>query len=142
MNHNGIIVRETAISLLINLILSVVFFVVVFGLNSPVPLDALAPDFFPQSFMVALMGSLVPALLLRRKVGGAARPILLRALIIALVAVVIAGGSAFLICQANGVKLLDPLHALAIKAVFGGALAVLTTPFAVRAALRNATEAA
>ena len=73
-----LLLRETAISVAINTALSAAFFVVVFGTRHPVQLAAYGTDFPMQAFMIALMGSLVPSLLLRRRMGGAAGRVLPR----------------------------------------------------------------
>eukprot|EP01037_Dinobryon_pediforme_P024889 gene24889-26841_t len=65
MTTRAVLLREAVISAAINAVLSIVFFVLVFGVSVAPRLDALGPDFLPQAFMVSLMGSLVPAMLLR-----------------------------------------------------------------------------
>lgn len=140
MNRNAILLRETAVSIVINSLLSIAFFVAVFGLDVPVPVADLGPDFLPQTFMIALMGSLVPALLLRRKLGGPVRPVVLRALAIALASLVVIGGGALLLCLAQGTVLLDPLDALAVKAAFGAFLSVLVTPLAILPLFHSASK--
>ena len=62
----GTLVRETAISMAINGVLSAVFYFAFFHGLAKVPVWGVgnyAFDFVPQSFMVALMGTLVPGLL-------------------------------------------------------------------------------
>ncbi|HSG35420.1 MAG TPA: hypothetical protein VLA37_12860 [Sphingomonadaceae bacterium] len=56
--------RETLVSALINAVISVGFFLIVFGLSAPVPVWGLGNyvfDFLPQGFAVSFFGSLVPA---------------------------------------------------------------------------------
>lgn len=103
MKHGAILTREASIS------------------------AAFGRDFFPQAFMVSLMGSLVPALLLRRRVGGAARPILVRAVIFAVLGAGIAGGGAFAVCSASGAATLAAGTALILKAAFGAILGAVVT---------------
>lgn len=67
----GLLRREQIASALINAVLSLAFFTLVFGLAAR-PLDMGAPDrfaldFLPQGLMVSLMASLVPTLLARAK---------------------------------------------------------------------------
>ncbi len=138
MTPTGIVRRETGISIVINTILSIAFFLGVFGLARPAPLAALGPDFLPQSFMVALMGCLVPGVLVRRRLRGPLRDVVVRALVIAAAALVVAGGGAWALCLAFAPAALPPAAALAVKALFGAALAAVTTPIAVRAALAPA----
>jgi hypothetical protein len=140
VTQQAIVRRETAISVAINVVLSIGFFVALFGLAGPAAPVALARDFVPQAFMVALMGTLVPGLLVRAKVGGAVGAVVLRALGFAIGAALIAGGLAFLLVS----RLAAPVPvapAIAIKAVFGGVLAAIVTPPAVRAVLRRGTVA-
>ncbi len=132
MNLTRLILRETGISIVINMVLSILFFVAVFGQSAPVEVAALGPDFLPQSFMIALMSSLVPSLLQRKKARAAARPIVIRSLIFAVVATLIGGGAAFLICSGYGTATLDPMTALIVKALYGAVLAALVTPIALR----------
>ena len=135
-NLRAVVLRETAISMVINAVLSILFFLAVFGRSAPVGTAALAPDFLPQAIMVALMGSLVPALLVARGNGSPKRPIVIRALGFAFAGLIVAGGGAYAVCVLVGPALLAPLPAIALKAAFGAALAAVITPFAVRAALR------
>ncbi len=134
MNVNSVILRETAISMAINAILSIVFFLAVFGLSAPVSAHALGPDFLPQAFMVALMGSLVPGLLTARRSGTAKVPVVRRAIMLAVAGLVVAGGGAWLICSMAD-RVFDPVQAVVGKAIFGALLAAIVTPIAVRETL-------
>jgi hypothetical protein len=142
MTRGRTILRETAISIGINAVLSIVFFVGVFGLSVPVGIAALGRDFLPQSFMVTLMGCLVPALLVRRGSGLPVRPVIVRAVLLALAATAIAGAGAWQFCLARAPMTIDAGVALAIKALFGAALAGLVTPVAVAAALPSRSPVA
>ena len=135
MNPRRIILRETLVSVAINAVISAGFFFATFGLPTPIPAEALGLDFLPQSFMVTLMGCLIPSLLVRRQSGQSARPIVLRALLIAVLVLVVAGGGAMLVCMALGGDW-AALPALVIKVLFGALLAAIATPVAVAAALR------
>lgn len=137
MNRQAVLLRESLISVAINMVISVAFFLLVFGLGRPMAFADLGPDFLPQAFMVALMGSLVPPLLLRGKLGLAARPIVVRAIGIALVSVVFVGGGAFAICAMLGEAQLAAWPALALKAAFGGLLAMIVTPVALTALFKS-----
>ncbi len=132
----AIVMRETLISMAINAAISAGFFFAVFGLGTPIVVRAFGIDFLPQAFMIALMGSLVPGLLVRRRSGAATGPIVKRALIIAIAALVVAGGGAFTVCVALGEETIAPLPGLITKILFGALLAAGVTPIAVRAALR------
>lgn len=135
MTREGVVLRETLVSIAVNTVISIALFVAIFGLGAPVPVAALGPDFLPQSFMVALMGCLVPAAILRRRAGGPVGDVARRAILIALVSLIVAGGGAWLLCVAIGPVPIPAAAALAIKALFGALLAAVTTPIAVRAAI-------
>jgi hypothetical protein len=143
--------RETLVSILINGVLSLVFFLIVFGTATTVPsrgLHGLAVDFIPQSFMIALMSTLVPgALTLRRvRVGTLPRSslptrlparLVPRALLVAVLAVLIGAGIAGAVVWFTAPDTIGWLPALLIKLAYGGLLAAVTTPPGLRAALRG-----
>ena len=135
MSMAAIIRRETRVSIAINAGLSLLFFLAVFGLKRPVGFAALGWDFLPQAFMVALMGSLVPGLLVRRHGGATVASVVRRAILLAVVGVAVAGGGAFLLCRLPGDASLATGIALPIKIAFGAVLAAIVTPVAVRATL-------
>ena len=139
MNVPEILLRETLISMVINGALSLLFFLIMFDFRGVVPLNLLGLDFLPQSFMVSLMGSLVPGLLISKRYGGAARPVIRRALLFALAGLICAGGGALVLCASIG-GVATGLTALTIKIAFGVALAAIVTPVAVRAALSQSEK--
>jgi hypothetical protein len=139
VNQQALILRETAVSAVINAGLSILFFLLLFGVSQSVRPNDLAPDFFPQSFMVALMGSLVPSLLLRRKIGGHLTAILIRAVTLAIGATLIAGGAGYL-TMSQFTSVLPLFAAIAIKAIFGAALAIVVTPLALQAMFKTARK--
>lgn len=101
--------RETLISAAINCVLSVAFTVLAFGGQARIGWAALAWDALPQSFAIALMATLVPTLLTRKRLragtiaslsaSGGKRPhsALLRALIVALGVTAVAGSLHYLL---------------------------------------------
>lgn len=140
--------REAAISIVINGLLSLAFFLGVFGtqprlLHWRAP-DHLALDFVPQSVAVALMSALVPALVARRKLAGAPAQhvvsmhgILLRAALFGLVG----GALGALLAVSIGGLGLPPIAwgaALMIKIAYGGALGALVASLALRRLLSAA----
>jgi hypothetical protein len=141
--------RETMISVVINVALSLGFFLLLFGRTDPIPVWGLgkyAFDFVPQSFMIALMSTVVPGILAirRRRAGLVARvespprlprKLLQRALLVALLAVLLGAGLAALILSAIGIDTIAWTPALAFKLLYGGALAIIVTPPTLRAAL-------
>ena len=129
--------REAGISVVINGVLSLAFFLGVFGTVSR-PLGWMAPDnlaidFVPQSIAVALMSALVPALIARKRLGNgsALRPILIRAALFALAGGVL-GGLLALSIGAAGLSTIGWGAALAIKITYGGALGALVATLALR----------
>lgn len=129
--------REAGISVVINGVLSLAFFLGVFGtvsrpLGWMVP-DNLAIDFVPQSIAVALMSALVPALIARKRLGNgpALRPILIRAALFALAGGFL-GGLLALSIGAAGLSTIGWGAALAIKIAYGGALGALVATLALR----------
>lgn len=143
--------RETLISALINTVLSAAFFFLVFGGQEAVSLWGIGQwlfDFIPQSFMIALMSTLVPGALaakalragklhIDRKAGGPVvdvlpRRLFLRALTLALLSA--AGGTALVsaVCAAGGWDALAATSALMLKLAYGALLALLVTPIGLR----------
>ena len=139
MTAPGEIARESLISVIINMVLSALFFVVVFGLHGPIHLSDIGPDLVPQAFMVTLMGSLIPGLLTARRHGVAGRSgaIVGRSFLAALVAVFVIGGGGWAAFHAS--TALVPYGAtFAARVALGGLLSVVVTPLAVRHAARRA----
>ncbi len=131
------IAREAAISFVINALLSVVFFLGVFGLESR-PLswsapDGLGLDFVPQSIAVALMSALVPSLIARRRLdhAPAVRTILLRGALFALIGAALGATLAFSI-GGDRVRTIGWGAALIMKIAYGGFLGALVASVALR----------
>lgn len=142
MKHAVSIIREAAISIVINGALSLAFFLGVFG-TAPRPLswaapDNLALDFIPQSIAVALMSALVPALIARRRLGNASalRPVLIRAVMFALAGGALGGALAFSIGSV-AFPTIAWGAALTIKIAYGGALGALVAILALRRLLSS-----
>ena len=141
--------RETAGSIVINTVLSLGFFLAAFGRTDPVQvwgIGAYAFDFVPQSFMIALMSTLVPGLLTakRLRAGAVGRldaasrwpsSLVLRAIVLAVASAVIGAGLATLVLRALGAEGIPWGVALAAKLAYGAALAAAVTPIGLRAAL-------
>ena len=136
MSERFVIVRETIISVIVNTAMSIAFFLVVFGMKAPIRLGDMELDFLPQTFMVALMGTLVPPLLLRRKSGAAVQPIVVRSFLAAVVSLALAGGAAYAICRGNAGITLRPASALVMRAAYGAMLTLIVTPWAIKALIR------
>lgn len=150
--HGRYIATEVAISALINGALSLLAAWLVFGGREAI--EAAGPrgfamDFLPQTFMVALMSTLVPTWLTRRRVRSGQlervpwpvsrlpRNAVLRALSLALASTAVLGLAAMMLSPAvwTGSLLLPGL--LALKVAYGVLLSVPVTGFALRAALAD-----
>jgi hypothetical protein len=143
--------REAMISVVINVALSGLFFLLVFGRTDPIPVWGLgkyAFDFVPQSFMIALMSAVVPGILAiqRRRAGlvervesppRLPRKLLPRALLVALLAVLLGAGCIALVLFATRIDSIGWPPALVFKLLYGGALAALVTPPSLRVALHH-----
>jgi len=149
MNTTTYIRRETLVSIVINTVLSLAFFVAVFGRGGAVPVWGVGHyvfDFGPQAFMIALMATLVPGALAARAlragrvvpwVGRSRLPgsLLLRALLLAGLSATLAVTGAGVALRALGAVALPYAPALAVKLVFAVVLATIVTPAGLRAAL-------
>ncbi len=145
-NH---IAKETCLSVAINAILSLVFFLLVFGLREPAPVWGVgnfAFDFLPQSFMIAFMSALVPGALALRKLrtgqinvwqGKSRLPKtqLARALFLAVISAALGVAAAATLLGLSGREMVAWGAALAIKIAYGALLAAVVTPIGLRATL-------
>jgi hypothetical protein len=136
--------RETLVSAAINAVISVGFFLLVFGGVDPVPVWGMgnyAFDFVPQSFAIGLMAKLVPGLLCRKAIaqgrieGVAETPaapdsIVARAVLNAILAVVVGAGLCALVLWATGIEAISYTAALILKVLYGAVLGSLITHFA------------
>jgi hypothetical protein len=129
MTRGRVIARETMLSAIINGVLSLLFFLGVFGLSRPIAWTALAADGLPQSFMVALMGSLVPGLIVGARLGRPKEPIVARALAFGFGVLLLLGGGGWLLL--HGLAGSVPAGtALGAKILYGAVLGALVTPAA------------
>jgi hypothetical protein len=150
--HTAYLLRETAVSVVINAALSLLVAWLVFGRSGAASVDdaqAFAVDFLPQALILSLMSSLVPGALTRHRVrqgqiaplAPLARPVprnlLWRSVLLGVVAMLVAGGAALLLSLALWTGPLPLQTVYAIKTVFGVLLAVPVTLLAVRAALAD-----
>lgn len=146
MNEAAIVRRETVISIAINMAISAIVFCLIFRIDQAAPIRGLrgfAFDFVPQSFMISLMGSLVPGLLTAAKTKARTRrEVVLRAFAVAVIAALAIGGPIAAILYGLGLSEIDPMIAVALKVAFGCLLALLVTPSAVRHALRRVPASA
>lgn len=144
-SHARIVARETAISMVINAAISALMTWLVFGgAAGGVARAAMVVDFVPQTFMVALMGSLVPSAIalrtIRRAAAGnlPAAPIgglILRCVLIALVATFLLGGVGALLAVALLDAQIEFRALIVMKMLYGALVAAVLTPLALRRAL-------
>jgi hypothetical protein len=146
------ILTETLISMAVNAAFSAGFAFLIFGRRADTGLwglDGLALDFAPQTFMIAMMSVLVPTALTRRRIGSGALAaggrapsrlpgnLLVRALLVALAATVVLGGTATALLAAAWNGPLTFGAVLLLKISYGALVALAVTPPALRAALRD-----
>lgn len=141
---------EMVVAAVISAVLSGVFVLLLFGGRDPVPVhgwDGLIVDAVPQGLMIALMSSLIPTLLARRRVAaGAVRPsggthrwprnMVVRSGMIAIAAGLLSGVLHWMVLPAGG----DAWRfgaVLAMKIVYGGVLGAVVARIAVLAALAD-----
>ena len=141
--------RETLIGIVINAALSALFVFLVFGSRELIERQEIILDALPQSFMVALMTTIVPTALTRRRLRAGTvaalpgrrsslpRNLLLRGLAVAVAAALIGGALHWLLLP----LLTPPRWTLATllpyKIAYGGLLAMLLGPFTLRQALAD-----
>ena len=140
--------RETAVSALINAVISAGFAVAVFRGESAVVWggSGFVADFVPQGFMVALMAFLVPTLLARRAVssgrvsgglvGSGKGHLVLPALLAAVMGAVILTAVMAALFAALGIETIPFVALLSIKVASGAILGALVTSAALSRLLR------
>lgn len=141
MDLERLIRRERLVSTAINAVLSAAFFLGVFGtevrpLAFAAP-DNLARDFLPQGGAIALMATLVPALLVRRALGESWQSVPSTGQILGQAVISIAGGLAvsgllMLACLYAAGEGMGWTPAFAMKVLFGGLLGTLVTDRSLR----------
>lgn len=146
MRPSSYLARETLVSALINGVISVGFFLLVFGGVDPVPawgMGNYAFDFVPQSFAIGLMATLVPGLLCRKAItrgrieglvqtSAGSREIVASATFNAFLAVVFGAGLCALILLTLRVHTLPHNLAFVLKVLYGAVQGSLVTRFVLR----------
>lgn len=157
-DRRAYILKETVISIMINVLIGAAFFLGVFHGQSPVPLwssGGVVLDTLPQGFMVGLMSVLPPGIITRSRIRGGklvahsgpsgAAAISLRSIFIMAVLAAIAG----MICLTAIVALLSTLSGAAaipfglgllLKPLAGGIEAAVITPLAIGTMLNRVTR--
>lgn len=138
---------ETAISIAINTLISIGFVWLVFGGAAHVTVSALVRDAAPQSFMIALMSTIVPTLLTRKRRRAVSieslpgeNPPLLRSLLVRAPLVAVIAALVGVALHAALLNVLTPdglgfAATMVFKAMYGAALASIVTPIILRLAL-------
>lgn len=148
--HRGYVATEMAVAAVISAVLSIVFLLLVFGLPVTIPVagrGGLVMDSVPQTAVIALMSSLVPTWLTRRRVRGGAvaslpgtswlpRHALVRALAIA-VTVAVLGAAAHALLLPLGPAHWQFAAVLAYKPLYGALLGAAVARMATVAALKD-----
>lgn len=134
MNRRAIILRETIVSIVINMAITAGFFFALFGLGGRIDGAAYGQDFLPQSFMVALMGALIPGLLVRRGSGAPITRVIVRAVLLAVGALLVGFLCWWLFARTGSLK---PVPALIIKLAYAAILSVIVTPISVGATMTD-----
>ena len=147
--------KETMIAAVMNVVLGLVFFLLIFGWNRSATVSV-ALDFLPQTMGMTFLGGMVASMICLSKVGKGtlvpAGPVptrrhqAIRVFGGAVAATLVFGGLAALIVAAVAPPELSPGMAVAMKSVYGIAMAFVTTPPIVRMAFgmpfRSPTRAA
>lgn len=145
--HRRYVAVETLISVVINTAISIGFGWLAFGGASSVATRATILDAVPQSFMITLMSVIVPGLLTSRRiaagriaprVGMPVRwPLAVRAIAAAVVAALAGPALNAVVLTRWFPNTIGFESLLAIKAVYGAALAAIVTPLMLRYALQK-----
>ncbi|HEU0045418.1 hypothetical protein [Sphingomonas sp.] len=144
VERRALLRTETRVAMAINAILSVVLFLLIAGWRDT-PVSAVALGFLPQTFCMVFMGTLVPSLIMYRRVARglvmpatpppALRRHALRILALAVAAMVLLGGGMALLLLALARAIVPPLAGLIVNAGYGAMVGALVTPPVLRAVL-------
>jgi hypothetical protein len=143
ISYRRYILTETTVSMVINVLISALFMVIVFGRSTQIDLwggHGLAIDFIPQTFMIAAMSILVPTLLTRQRMKrgllthSAGDPprylsrLTLRVIVIAATLTLILGAAAVLLLDVLWTGPLRFWQAFPMKLLYGAVVALIATP--------------
>ncbi len=151
-SRSSYIRTETIISICINTVLSLGFVFFVFHGQARIPVlgaHGIVSDLVPQTFMVTLMGCLIPGLLTRKRLlaGDLAwldhgleigvGQVVVTAFIAAIVVTVVIVGICWTLLPHVIAGGLSFGHLVIAKVIFGASLAAFMTPWAIRRLLRS-----
>lgn len=149
-SYRHYIAVETAVSIVINVIISALFMVAVFGRTPQIELwgaHGLALDFIPQTFMITAMSVLVPTLLTRKRIRRGivlgrqkntprlVRHLAVRVVLLAALLTIILGGIGVAILSASWQGPVSYWHTFPLKLLYGGLVALIATPIGLFIAL-------
>lgn len=136
--------RDTIASAVVNAIVSIGFFLLVFGWV-PVAGRSLAIDFLAQTFGITFLGGIVPSFIMLARVREGSVPSagpvpsgarqIWRLFVLALAAMPLLGGAAALLMLAFGPAMMSPQTAVIVKSLYGGLVGILMTPPILRSAM-------
>lgn len=141
--------RETIISVILNMVIGAGAVTLIMGTQGPVPVggpDGFILDLIPQSFMIALMITLIPGLITERKLAAGKvthlrgtsrlpRRILPRALLMAVICGGIAGVIALVVGRLAGDTMISWWLAFTIMVSAAALVALIVTPLGLKAGL-------
>ena len=150
-SHRRYIAVETAVSVVINVLISALFMFAVFGRTPLIELwgtHGLAVDFIPQSFMISAMSVLVPTLIARKRIREGAlstrlsatpsRPfahLAVRVVVLAALLTVILGAAGVALLSAVWTGPVGFWQAFPYKLAYGATVALIATPIGLSMAL-------
>jgi len=143
---------ETLFSIIGSTVVNILFFLLVFGTKGPIEVWGIgkyAFDFFPQSFMTALICTWLPGVITRNRLASGAatylpgrrpRPtsLVLRGLLYGIVVLGLGAGAVAASLHLIGLNQVDWLGGFIFKLAYGATLAGIVTPMGLRAVLREA----
>jgi hypothetical protein len=153
--HSRYLTIETAVSGVVNAVLSIIFFLIVFGRAEAIPVagnPGLVVDALPQTFMVVFMTTLVQTLLTRQRLRkgqlgalegrGVRLPanLFLRSLVIAVPATIVAGALHALLLPSLTPAIWPFMTALIYKGAYGALVGMAVSRLILPAALRDAAR--
>ncbi|MDE2597873.1 MAG: hypothetical protein KGL44_13445 [Sphingomonadales bacterium] len=134
--------NETAFSVVGSTVVNIMFFLMVFGWMKPVPVwgtGGYVFDFAPQSFFTALLCTLLPGFIIRRRLAVAGispnestGALVVRAVLFGLGALVAGCGGAALVFLGIELSTIEWTTAFTAKLVYGAVVAAAVTPAGLR----------
>lgn len=138
--------NETKVSIVGAVVATAFVYCLVFGVLKPAAVRGLggyAFDFIPQSFMTALICTVLPGMIVQKRMKSGSidlgvnssdvrQSVLVSGLFYSLAILVVAGGGAAGLFYLAGIEQIDWASGLAVKMVFAAVVAVIVTPLGLR----------